>query len=217
MKKIVFCFVSILLISCNNDKKIVDSYNRRILKISLLTNSDNVDTYFLNSLDDSLKVINSDLNLLKIQQANKDILTNLIDSVSENIHVARVTNCIMGNKYSKTSNYTDKELKESLGGGNDIFTKMFSTGVLTETVIIKNNYECETIHQINDVAAQLISDFYGGTDKRNKRSNETFKYIGNDEFQISNGWILKVTDPQNCEVELLTDTESITGQNTKDN
>ncbi len=215
MKRISFCFVLILLLSCSNDKKTVDTFTRRILKINLLTTSSNVDTYYLNSLDDSLRIIKSDLNLVKVQQANKDILTNLIDSVSEIIHVARVTNCIIGNEFSRKSKHTDKELKESLGGGEDILTKMFSDGQLTETVKIKKNYECEISHHIDDVASQFINGFYAGTDKRNYMSNETYKYIGNDEFQISNGWILKVTDAQKCEVELLTDSELKKGKQTK--
>ena len=208
--------MSILLISCNNDKEIVDSYTRRILKINLLSASDNVDTYYLNSLGDSLRIILSDLNTLKLQQPNKDILTNLIDSVSENIHVARVTNCIKGNKYKRTSVYKDKELMEA-GGKDNFILDMLSTGKLTETVIIKNNSECEIIYQIDDIVGVFNAAFLlgTGTDIRNKRSNETYKYIGNNEFQISNGWILKVINPQNCEVELLTDSEIKNEQNTK--
>lgn len=121
----------ILIVSCNSDKEIVDGLSNRILKIDSLIDSLNKNNnannyltiningntrisfqaaYDLNFLNDSINIIKIDISTNKIKDENKVILFKLLDSISNNILIARLTKeeefkkSIIGNSI-KISNY----------------------------------------------------------------------------------------------------------------
>ena len=128
MNKIITLLAfSILIISCNNDKEIVDGLSNRIFKIDSLIHSQNktynVNNYVtgntgiifqavhdFNVLNDSINIIKIDISTNKIKDENKVILSKLLDSISNNILIARLTKeeefkkSIIGNSI-KISNY----------------------------------------------------------------------------------------------------------------
>jgi hypothetical protein len=199
-----FATLTIVLQSCNSDKEIVEGLNNRILKINTLINSQNKGTYYLNILDDSINIIKFDISTAKIKDENKVIVSKLLDSISNNILIARLTNCIIGKKFSISSEQRgntkifDDAPQAPPGTENiiDIFKRGYTSTFTTLTVYIKNENECEIIKSENS----LMNQFAGILPT--KREGGTYKYIGNNTFEISTGFILKVTDVQNCKSEL---------------
>ena len=106
-----FAILSFVIQSCNNDKEIVEGFNNRILKINTLINSSNKGTYYLNILDDSINIIKFDISTAKIKDENKVIVSKLLDSISNNILIVRLNNCIIGEHYSISSSTWKQMLK----------------------------------------------------------------------------------------------------------
>jgi hypothetical protein len=210
-KSILFFFaiLTLLIQSCNNDKEIVEGLNTRILKINTLINSQNKGTYYLNILDDSINIIKFDISTAKIKDENKVIVTKLLDSISNNILIARLTNCIIGNKYSISSEQY-KLLKKNTGNDmEDAINQGISQALLgsktTITIYIKNETDCEiitsTFSNMGNLLAIYSGGLFGNGQKPAKRESGTYKYIGDNKFEISNGFIIRVTDVQNCKAE----------------
>jgi hypothetical protein len=205
MNKIITLLAcTILIVSCNSDKEIVDGLSNRILKINTLIHSQNKGTYYLNVLDDSINIIKFDISTAKINDENKVIVSKLLDSISNNILIARLMNCIIGKKFSISSEQRgntkmfDDAPNAPSGTENliDLLKRSYTSTITTLTVYIKNVNECEIIKSENS----LMNQFAGILPT--KREGGTYKYIGNNTFEISNGFILKVTDVQNCKSEL---------------
>jgi hypothetical protein len=177
-----FLILLVLLFSsaCNNDKEVTENFKNRLLKISTLTSSQNSGTSYINVLEDSIRIINFDLNASKIKNENKQILKALIDSINENLHKIRLTNCIINNKYTISSKKDD--------------INYWTTCIISVTVLFKEKNECELI-------TSYLTDF-GLIIKHPKREFATYKYIGNNNFEISNKFILKITDEQKCKAEI---------------
>ena len=55
-------FVIFLFISCNSQNKIQEDFKARILKINILSESQNINSSYYNALDDSIRVIKYDLS-----------------------------------------------------------------------------------------------------------------------------------------------------------
>ena len=199
-----FAILSLMIQSCNNDKEIIEGFNNRILKINTLINSQNKGTYYLNILDDSINIIKFDISTAKIKDENKGIVSKLLDSISNNILIARLTNCIIGKKFSISSERRGNtkifdDLPKAPPGTEklvDLYLRGFTSTIITLTVYIKNENECEIIKSENSVMNQFAGIL------PTKREGGTYKYIGNNTFEISSGFILKVTDVQNCKSEL---------------
>ena len=137
-----FAILSLVIQSCNNDKEIVEGLNNRILKINTLINSQNKGTYYLNILDDSINIIKFDISTAKIKEENKVIVSKLLDSISNNILIVRLTNCIIGKKYSLSSEQykllqknTGNEIEDAINQG---ISQAFTGSKTTITIFIKN-------------------------------------------------------------------------------
>jgi len=185
MNKIITLLAcSILIVSCNNDKEIVDGLSNRILKINTLIHSQNKGTYYLNVLDDSINILKFDISTAKIKDENKVIVSKFLDSISNNILIARLTNCIIGKKFSIASEQRgntkifDDAPQAPPGTENliDILKRGYTSTITTLTVYIKNENECEIIKSENSLMNQLAGIL------PTKREGGTYKYIGNNTF-----------------------------------
>jgi hypothetical protein len=210
-----FATLTILVQSCNSDKEIVEGLKNRILKINTLINSQNKGTYYLNILDDSINIIKFDISTAKIKDENKVIVSKLLDSISNNILIVRLNNCIIGEHYSISSSTWKQMLKKvtnlPIGQGvMDAYTeglnKELSLNNITITVYIKENNKCEIVTSYYSAMANLTALYFGGLlgnmQKPAKKEIGTYKYIGDNTFEISNKMILKIKDKQNCKAEL---------------
>ena len=210
-----FAILSFVIQSCNNDKEIVEGFNNRILKINTLINSSNKGTYYLNILDDSINIIKFDISTAKIKDENKVIVSKLLDSISNNILIVRLNNCIIGEHYSISSSTWKQMLKSvknmPIGQGfMDAYTeklnKELSLNNTTITVYIKENNQCQIVTSYYSAMANLTAVYFGGLlgnlQKPAKKEIGTYKYIGDNTFEISNKMILRIKDNQNCKAEL---------------
>ena len=210
-----FAILTIVLQSCNSDKEQVESIKNRLYKIGILTSSNNKGTSYLNVLDDSINIIKFDINSSKLKENNKVVLTKILDSISGDILISRMTNCIIGEHYS-ISSATWKQMIAKvknlpIGQGiMDAYTeglnKELSLNNITITVYIKENNRCEIVTTYYSAMADLQAKIWGGLlgdlQKPSKKEFGTYKYIGDNTFEISNKMVLKIKDNQNCKAEL---------------
>ena len=217
-KNIILLFLATLTIviqSCNSDKEIVEGFKNRILKINTLINSQNKGTYYLNILDDSINIIKFDISTAKIKDENKVIVSKLLDSISNNILIVRLNNCIIGEHYSISSSTWKQMIAKvknlPIGQGiMDAYTeelnKELSLNNITITVYIKENNKCEIVTSYYSAMANFTAMYFGGLlgnmQKPAKKEIGTYKYIGDNTFEISNKMILIIKDKQNCKAEL---------------
>ena len=193
-KNIILLFLGTLTIvvqGCNSDKEIVEGLKNRILKINTLINSQNKGTYYLNILDDSINII------------------------KYNILIVRLNNCIIGEHYSISSSTWKQMIAKiknlPIGQGvMDAYTeglnKAMTLNNITITVYIKENNKCEIVTSYYSGMANFTAMLWGGLlgnmQKPAKKEIGTYKYIGDNTFEISNKMILIIKDKQNCKAEL---------------
>ena len=210
-----FATLTIVIQSCNSDKEIVEGLKNRILKINTLINSQNKGTYYLNILDDSINIIKFDISTAKIKDENKVIVSKLLDSISNNILVVRLNNCIIGEHYSISSSTWKQMIAKikNLPIGQSVMdayteglNKAMTLNNITITIYIKENNKCEIVTSYYSAMANFTAIYFGGLlgnmQKPAKKEIGTYKYIGDNTFEISNKMILRINDKQNCKAEL---------------
>lgn len=210
-----FATLPIVLQSCNSDKEQVESIKNRLYKIGILTSSNNKGTSYLNVLDDSINIIKFDINSSKLKENNKVVLTKILDSISGDILISRLTNCIIGEHYSISSSTWKQMIAKiknlPIGQGvmdaaTEGLNKEMTLNNITITVYIKENNKCEIVTSYYSAMANLTALYFGGLlgnmQKPAKKEIGTYKYIGDNTFEISNKMILKIKDKQNCKAEL---------------
>ena len=192
------------------------------MAVNSLATSENASTYFFNNLDDSLNVIRSQVDRISLAENDRNYLKSLIDSVSNNIYVTRLTHCIIGQTYSISEPYTNddkrinKAIKEndstnSHDSSSDVFAKALVKEMLTgqkiTTIKIGAHNQCEIItsYDEDDFSKGLAVMSLGQYNykKKGDSTGGTYSYLGNNEFRISNNWKVKVSNPQNCESSLV--------------
>lgn len=198
-KKLIAIIILAFIIGCNtnNEGEIVNSFTNRINKIKILSTSDNASTYSLSALEDSIQILKLDLNQLNINNENKSQLSNLIESVYKEIRISRMIKCIVGETYSYVHKKPGGDEYSDIFYGNSIFTKVFLNN--ENNCTITSNYNGDFMSSVRDAFRTALTGRGNGA----KSKKGTYKYIGNDEFQISNGWIIKVTDLKNCNSKII--------------
>ncbi len=205
MKNLLFLLLTTLFLieGCKpDDTEIVKSFSNRIKKVEILSTSENTSEYTLPYLEDSIKIIKIDLSQLEINPKNKKILEQEIDSLSEKIHISRLKYCLIGSTFTITHSKPDGHNGNAI---HDAVSDSFYGGIFTSVKI--NGYDkCYILTNFNgnfdeSFTNALRSAFFGNNNA--KRKAASFKYIGNEQFEISNGWVIEVTDLKNCKSKLI--------------
>lgn len=193
----------LLFTSCQSDSEKAKIISNRILKIEKLRQSKNINRAYLNSLDDSLNMIKIDLSNEDLNKYFNSRLNKELDSVKNNIFMARIYYTIIGNTYSyesplhkvkrKLNNYEiEDEIKEYIDiefkddNKCEIRTYYFSK-------FVEDWYKDGYLLFVNDTFI-FTSTLKVGIDPTTEIG--TYNYIGNKKFEVSNGLILKVENEQ---------------------
>ena len=212
MKKYNLILVIIFFVSCNSDNQKGKVLLSRIIKIDQLRQSQNINTVYLNSLDDSLNIIKVDLLNESLNEVNKSKIINAIDSVKKNIFLTRLNKVITGNTYSYESPFY--KMKRRIGSVKDLFEDEIKENIDfkiidKKNVLITKHYYSQFVREVwNDgYLVDYVENVYGGTIKirygiPSETEFGTYNYIGEKKFQISNGFILQIDNEQNGEVKI---------------
>jgi hypothetical protein len=102
-------FFLLILFSCNNDEKVFQNYQNRIVNISTLSQSlKNTDNEYLKTLIDSIKIIQNEFSVINPDLKFKNELDNNIKLIESNLKRKISQNCILNKTFEIEIDTNDK-------------------------------------------------------------------------------------------------------------
>lgn len=201
-------FVIFLFISCNSQNKIQEDFKARILKINILSESQNINSSYYNALDDSIRVIKYDLSNSHLDEVNKHEINVLADSISRIIYIQRLYGCLINNKFFLNGFEQTGFEKIKISGFTNIFLPYYTIEIIDKNkCIITTKYSLVNLSESDSYRGVFPENFTNDWNNqyyiKPKVDNVNYKYIGDNEFLISNRFTLKISNTQNCTVELF--------------
>jgi hypothetical protein len=200
-------FVIFLFISCNSQNKIQEDFKTRILKINTLSESQNTNSSYYNALDDSIRVIKYDLSNSHIDEVNKNEINVLADSISRIIYIQRLYGCLINNKFFLNGFKQTGFETIKWRGFRTLFLPYYTIEIIDKNKCIITTKYSKIDYTSDSYRNVFPEDFIDNWDNqyyiKPKVDNVNYKYIGDNEFLISNRFTLKISNTQNCNVELF--------------
>jgi hypothetical protein len=200
-------FVIFLFISCNSQNKIQEDFKTRVLKINTLSESQNINSSYYNALDDSIRVIKYDLSNSHIDEVNKNEINLLADSISRIIYIQRLYGCLINNKFFLNGFEQTGVETIKWRGFRTLFLPYYTIEIIDKNKCIITTKYSKIDPFSNPYGTVFVEDFIDNWNNqyyiKPKVDNVNYKYIGDNEFLISNRFTLKISNTQNCNVELF--------------